>query len=130
MRLHGIILRRFHVLANEIKNRVRQKLSGEILNVQTGALRRSIQERVEDSTNRILAIIYQSGDVKYGKAQEFGVDIYPTKSEWLKFQTKDGGWVMTKHVHIPARPYMIPTLHEWEAKIVEELHAAVKEGLI
>lgn len=128
-RLHMALLRRFNVLANEVMMRVRQKLSGEVLNVQTGALRRSIQRKIEDSGSTITAIVYQSGDVKYGKIHEFGGDIYPTKAEYLRFQTKDGSWVMTKHVHIPARPYMIPTLTEMEPHIVESLHEAVREAL-
>lgn len=129
-RLHQKLLRKFFILANEVKMRVRQKLSGEVLNVQTGALRRSINSKVEDSGAQITAIVYQSGDVKYGKIHEFGGDIVPVKSQYLHFQGKDGNWVMTKRVHIPARPYMIPTLNEMEPHIVETLQLTVREGLL
>lgn len=46
--------------------------------------------------------------VIYGAIQEFGGVVKATNAPFLVFQTKDGNWVRTKEVYIPAHPYLTP----------------------
>jgi phage gpG-like protein len=72
-RAHSAIVRAINQLRLEDEALVKRKLSGEVLNVRTGALRRSIfSEMLEDSGTRISARIASSGDVKYAAIHEFG----------------------------------------------------------
>ncbi len=48
----------------------------------------------------------------YAAIHEFGGLIRPIKAKTLKFIGKDGKWVYTKVVHMPARPYVRPALDE------------------
>lgn len=51
---------------------VKQKLSGDVLNVRSGALRRSIFSNTDDDGGTITGTIASSGDVKYAAIHEFG----------------------------------------------------------
>lgn len=60
-------------LAIELQGHViSKKLSGQVLNVRTGALRRSIQETTQRIGTAIWGKVYSSGDVKYAGIHEFG----------------------------------------------------------
>lgn len=48
------------------------KLSGQVLNVVTGRLRRSIFSRLEETEKTIEGAVASSGDVKYARIHEFG----------------------------------------------------------
>lgn len=48
------------------------KLSGQVLNVRTGNLRRSIQRRLTVDPSAVYGYVYSSGDVKYAAIHEFG----------------------------------------------------------
>lgn len=45
-------------------------------------------------------------DFAYAHVLHFGADIQPKTANYLVFKTPDGGWVRTKQVHIPPRPYL------------------------
>ncbi len=60
-------------IALKLLTRVKQKLSGEVLNVRTGRLRRSITQRVESSADEISGIV--GTNVFYGKFHEYGQSI-------------------------------------------------------
>ena len=48
--VRGVLRRKIRELALRLKAKIqRDKLSGQVLNVKTGALRRSIQDRVEET---------------------------------------------------------------------------------
>lgn len=91
----------------------KKKLSGQVLNVRTGALRSSFHS---------IAAKYQSGvgvfgqvasDSRYGRIHEYGGVIKPKDpAGWLRFQTADGSWHTVKKVTIPARPYAVPAMLE------------------
>lgn len=53
---------------------VEHKLSGQVLNVRTGTLRRSITQRVDDAGGTIRGVI--GTNLKYGLAHEFGATIH------------------------------------------------------
>jgi len=43
----------------------------------------------------------------YARIHELGGTIVPRRKKWLRFQTENG-WVVTKKVRIPKRPYLLP----------------------
>lgn len=131
--------RRVTALAIKLTARVvNDKLSGQVLNVVSGALRRSIFWKiVEDSSTAVIAKVASSGDVKYAAIHEFGGktpphDIYPTNAEALHF-FMGGREVFAKVVHhpgsvMPERSFLRSSLDEMRDEIERELNAAVVEG--
>jgi hypothetical protein len=125
-------------LAIKLQALVIDKLSGVLLHVRTGALRRSIQEEVEATDTSVIGTVFSSGDVKYARIQEDGGvtgphDIYPSKAQALAFVV-GGSQVFAKVVHhpgshIPAHHYMSGSLGEMAAEITEGLRAGVVEGI-
>lgn len=51
---------------------VEDKLSGQVLKVRTGALRRSIRYKVTATQTAVWGRVFSSGDVKYAAIHEFG----------------------------------------------------------
>lgn len=117
---------------------VRDKLSGQVLNVRTGALRRSIQEAVEATDTSVTGKVFSAGDVKYAAIHEYGGtvpahDIYPSKAEALAFVI-GGRQVFAKVVHMPAvnmpeRSFLRSALADMAEQIVGEMKSAVVQGV-
>lgn len=123
-------------LAMMLRNKVRQeKLSGQVLNVRTGDLRRSIREQVIVNPGSVVGRVFSSSDVSYGKVHEFGgksaYDIVPVKKKVLRFIV--GGKVVfaqkVRHPPAKARPFMRPALQEMRGVIEAGLKEAIREGL-
>ena len=118
----------------------RNKLSGQVLNVKTGALRRSIQTRVERSAAHVTGLVYSSGDVKYAGIHEFGGrtkphDIFPRKAKALAFAGSGGGMVFASVVHhpgsvMPMRSFMRTGLGDMQAQISRELKETVVQTML
>src|SRR5260370_38249780 len=71
-KLQAALLQKVSHLALKLEAKVKQKLSGDVLQVRTGNLRRSIQNKVEQSTTSVIGKGYSSGDVKNAALHEFG----------------------------------------------------------
>lgn len=111
----------------------RDKLTGQVLKVQTGRLRSSIAQGDPDSRSRFestptTAIAYVGTNVKYGRTWELdGIpahDVVPVRAKALRFEI-DGVVLFRKRVHIPGqgpRPYLAPALQEMKPLIIEQLH--------
>lgn len=138
-KVHGALLKKVSALALMLEAKVKNdKLSGGVLNVKTGALRRSIQETVEDGTTSVVGHVFSSGDVKYAGIHEFGGtipahEIVPNKAQALAFMI-GGKQVFAASVNIPdvtmpERSFLRSSLAEMEPQIVEGLQEAVREGL-
>ena len=138
-RVHAALLKKVSALALMLEGKVKgEKLSGQVLNVKTGALRRSIFETVDDSATRIVGKVASSGDVKYAAIHEFGGvipahDIVPDKAKALAFLL-GGKQVFAMRVHIPdvempERSFLRSSLSEMEPQIVSGLREAAREGL-
>lgn len=124
-------------LEGYIKN---EKLSGQVLHVVSGDLRRSIHAvlPVIQTATGVMGQVAQSGDVKYGAIHEFGGTtpahvIEATKGEALHF-VMGGKDVFFKRVNhpgsvIPERSYMRSALADKRDSIVDRLQAAVKRGM-
>lgn len=136
-KVHRALLRKVTTLALKLEARVKGKLSGEVLNVRSGALRRSIFNAIEDSSTSVIGKVASSGDVKYAAIHEFGGktpahDILPTKAQALAFMM-GGKMVFAKVVHhpgsqMPERSFMRSSLADMRDEITTGLKQAVVEG--
>jgi phage gpG-like protein len=115
---------------------VEDYLSGQVLHVRSGALRRSIFETVDTSGPVVTGQVFSSGDVKYAAIHEFGGTIHhPGGTAY--FIDKDGGLAVfvsnqnplaatlprtaPHEIPIPARPYMRPALEDRRQAIIDDL---------
>jgi len=136
-KLHDALLRKVTVLALKLEAKVKGKLSGEVLNVKTGALRRSIFSEVDDNVTSIIGKVASSGDVKYAAIHEFGGktaahDIIPSKAQALAFMM-EGKMKFASVVHhpgsvMPERSYLRSSLADMKQDIIDGLTQAVQEG--
>ena len=130
--LDSTVQRTVNRLAIELMALVKQKLSGEVLKVQTGRLRRSIHKKVDASASRVEARV--GTNVEYGKTHELGLTIpahivEARRAKALRFQM-NGKTVFAKRVRIPAvkmpqRSFLRASLDQMEPRIRAELEAAV-----
>lgn len=136
--LQRVLNRRIRALVLRLQARVQKKLSGQVLNVVTGALRRSIQSDVTDTGERIIGRVYSSGDVKYAAIHEFGGRtrahiIEPRKAQALMF-VMGGRNVFARRVNhpgsqMPERSFMRTSLQEMRDEIVRSLSEAPLEAM-
>lgn len=137
-RVRAALLKKTYALAVQLADRVRRKLSGEVLNVRTGNLRASIFEDVQSDAASVIGRVYSSGDVKYAAAHEFGAtiripEIVPVKAKALHFII--GGkdiFAMRARAHdvvLPERSFLRSSLVDMKAQIIAGLQEAVQEGL-
>ena len=137
--IRSALVRKVRALALMLEAKVKgEKLSGQVLNVVTGALRRSISNEVTTGSNSVTAEVYSSGDVKYAAIHEYGGtipahEVVATKAQALHFVigAKD---VFAKRVQIPdvkmpERSFLRSSLDEMRDEIVEGMKEAVIEGV-
>ncbi len=115
-------------LGLKLSARVKQKLSGEVLKVQTGRLRRSIHLEMERSSHSVTAVV--GTNVFYGRLHELGhsvpghvVQVQQAKA--LHF-VQGGGEVFAKRVFVPAynrrkRSFLQSSLQEMTPEILQRL---------
>lgn len=131
-------------LAIKMTGLVKTKLSGEVLRVRTGRLRRSIHYELTKGANSVEATI--GTNVVYGKTHELGLTIpahiiEAKRAKALAFQM-GGKMMFRKRVNIPAvkmpqRSFlesslrqMAPEIRETLAKEVgDELRGMIMEGV-
>lgn len=114
------------------------KLSGQVLNAKTGALRASIGADVTIDGDRIAARVFSGGDLKYAHIQEYGGqtpahEILPDKAKVLAFIV-GGGTVFARRVQhpgstLPERSYLRSSLADMAGTITAELKATVTDAL-
>lgn len=103
------------------------KLTGQVLQVRTGRLRRSITGRVEEESGSPVGLV--GTNVSYGRVHELGfkgavnVKAYKRTVKGKAFPVR----AHSRKLDIPARPFLQPALNEnlpkyqgWIAKAVEE----------
>ena len=116
-------------LTRELTSRVRQKLSGGVLNIRSGKLLASIQSELIEEPTRIFGQVSSVG-VIYAAIHEYGGIIkHPGSSKFQSWVGSDGKRVFTHFtkphdIPIPERSYMRSSLAEMEAQIVARLTAA------
>jgi phage gpG-like protein len=112
---------------------VRDKLSGQVLQARTGALRDSIEAEAVEERDRLLLRLYSNGSVKYAAIQEYGGhtsahQIVPRKARALAF-VAGGRRVFARIVRhpgsaIPARHYLASAVADMAPQIIAGLTAA------
>ena len=145
--VHAALLRKVSTLDLELEAKVKGKLSGEVLNVRSGALRRSIFGTVEDGTTSVVGKVQSSGDVKYAGIHEFGGVIkHPGGTPYII--TKDmamGALFISKEtaahfktpppvtkphdIPMPERSYLRSSLADMKDEIISGLNEAVGEAI-
>lgn len=119
--------------AYDLVRRIQDKLSGEVLNVRSGNLRRSIHETgLTDSGDVISDGAASDASVDYARIHEYGgrinvPEIVPKSAKALAFNY-GGKMVFAMHaaahvVNMPARPYMRPSLAEMAPSFIDALRA-------
>lgn len=116
------------------------KLSGQVLNVVTGALRRSIHQVAPIETDAgVYGEVRSSGDVKYARIHELGGRtkahvIEPRKGKALAFMFNGKMSFFARVNHpgsvMPERSFMRTGLRDRAAEIQTELKMGVIEGLM
>ena len=125
-------------LAAELQARIQRKLSGEVLNMKSGALAGSITSEIDESSASISVRIATSADVKYAVIHEFGGaipphEIVPDKAKALAFviggKQTFAARVQMPTVTMPERSYMRSSLVEMVDEIKDALARVVVEVL-
>ncbi len=118
---------------------IKRKLSGEVLNVVTGRLRRSIFSDVETRDDAVTGTVSQSGDVKYGARHEFGFTGAETVAAHVRTITQAFGYAIapravdvrsfTRTANTPERSFMRSSLADRSEAIVAALKGTVARGI-
>jgi len=139
-KLHKALVKKCWSLALKLQAYIRaNKLSGQVLNHQSGKLWRSIQSGVDDNPGSVYGKVFSSGDVKYAGIHEFGGTTKPhiiraVNAKALAFKDYFGDTAFYKQVmhpgsKMPERSYMRAGLADMKDQIVEGLSEAVREGI-
>jgi len=134
-------------LAIEVQRSVKQdKLSGQVLNVRTGTLRRSINQEVTDHAKGIFAIV--GTNVKYAAIHEYGFSgavevrghmrrirarsrVSPNTGKIVKGKLSGEAFVSPHQrvVVMPQRSFLRSTLRDYGPRIRQQLKEAAREAL-
>lgn len=119
-----------------------EKLSGQVLNQRSGALKRSGYTAFEESYDEIAGVVgFGSGSstaantVPYAAIHEFGgtINVPEVDGKLMVFQKAGATIFTTRHVaftvQMPARPYLGPSVDENRDAILGRLQAAVDEEM-
>lgn len=129
-----------------VQSAIQEKLSGDVLNVGLGNLRRSIHTKVMVSGKHAIGIVGTPS--KYALTHELGAIIRAKNKPYLHFRIhtsnqvfKKSGtgrlkkskrgytWVMVKQVKIPKRPFFRPSLKENENEIIGIFKRLLREHI-
>jgi hypothetical protein len=136
---HSRLVREMQRITIDLQNYVRDsKLSGQVLKNRTGTLRRSINQRVEESGSTITGIVGANlGAARYAAAQEYGATIHlpeivPVRARALRFVSRSGDVVFARRVAahdvtLPERSYLRSSLSEKRDEYTGRLASAVGE---
>lgn len=120
-------------LTQALAARVRENLSGRVLNKRTGALYNSIRSEMVENADTVYGRVYSDGSVKYARIHEYGGTINHPGSDKFQAWQNGGAWVYTHKtrphlIPIPQRSYMRSALEEMRDNIVARLTAAAKRA--
>ena len=98
---------------------------------RTGTLARSVVTEPARLTGAGKAESSVAPHTVYARIQQLGGDIYPVRAKILHWKDKSGHHY-AKHVHLPARPYMVMTAarrQECRSAAVSAVERVVREAL-
>ena len=117
-------------LAAALTDLIKNKLSGAVLNMRSGALRDLIAASVTADAEGVRASVGSEGDVKYAAIQEYGGktsahEILPVKGDVLAFVAGSGQHFARRVEHpgslIPERSYLRSSLEDMKDEILTAL---------
>lgn len=134
---------------------MKEKLSGQVLHVRTGKLRRSITQKIDRDTGSISGIV--GTNTKYAKIHEFGGIIrHPPREMLLRHRLTRGGQLMKQEtnanllrfakkthtmvrettkqakgyeVHMPQRSFLRSSLRDLTPDIKQMLYKAIRQTM-
>ena len=137
-RIRAALVAKAGVLAAKLQAKIEQKLSGEVLQMKSGALAGSIGVTIEETSGGVAVRLATSADVKYAAIHEFGGvipphEIVPDKAKTLAFLV-GGKQAFAARVNLPAiampeRSYIRTSLAEMADDIRDELAATAIEAI-
>lgn len=114
-----------------------EKLTGQVLNVRTGRLRRSINQRIMDAGGEITTSV--GTNVSYGRFWELGFQGAQQVRQHLRTVTQAFGRPIspveasvgahTRNVNQAPRPFLQSSLDEMRAEVRQRLLVAVQGGI-
>lgn len=120
-------------VGNAVKEWMKENIRTNFWRHPTGALEASVYAAV--LTNDQGAICYvgpNDAQLPYVYIHEYGGHIYPRNRKFLSWIGDDGKRVFSKHVYIPARPYIAPAFDDHQEEIIdimkEDLDEAIASG--
>lgn len=129
-RVRGAVRKSAMRLLAHVKSK---KLSGQVLNVRTGRLRRSITAKFSESGAKFTSVVGTA--VKYARIHEYGFKGEVNVREHSRLQTKAWGRDITpthvvvsphaRNVNMPERSFMRSSLSELRPTIVKDIRAAL-----
>lgn len=115
----------------------REKLSGQVLNVRTGRLRRSITQKVIDLSNGVTGIV--GTNVEYAAAHEYGFNEEVTVKAHLRMIKMAFGKSInpkqvnikahTRKVNLPENSFLRLALEEMRKEIKQDLEVSIQRGI-
>ncbi len=123
------------MLEDYIKN---DKLSGQVLNVVSGRLRRSIFSTTTETATSVEGTVASSGDVKYARIHEYGFSGPETVRAHSRTIKQAFGRAISpktvfvkefsREMHMPERSFMRSALADKREEIKQGLADAIHEG--
>lgn len=113
----------------------REKLTGQVLKVKTGTLRRSVEQLVKDSGDSVLAVV--SSNLSYARTHEFGFNGTASVKEHVRTIKQAFGKSIaptqvnvkshSRNVDLPERSFLRTSLRELDSAgvIKEEITKAI-----
>jgi phage gpG-like protein len=106
------------------------KLSGQVLNVRTGRLRRSIHTRVTESAQQVTGIV--GTNVEYARVHEYGFDGIVSVREQLRTSKLGKSFTVrqhARHTHVPEKSFLRSALADEREAIRAEFQRATEAAL-
>lgn len=114
------------------------KLSGQVLNVQTGTLRRSIDQVIERRSNGVVGIV--NTNLRYGAAHEYGFSgVVNVRSHLRQIKQAFGRPLNSvksvyvrpsvRSVRLPERSFLRSALRDLQPSISADLQAAIGRAI-
>lgn len=113
-------------LAIKVQGIVKEgKLTGQVLHVRTGTLRRSINQRIEETSTGVFAKV--GTNVRYAAIHEYGFDGRVD----VRSHTRLGMPVRAhvRQVHMPKRSFLVSTLTEMSGEIRTSLRSTILQAV-
>jgi phage gpG-like protein len=112
------------------RDSMQQKLSGQVLNVRTGRLRRSININVQGSEDKVTGTV--GTNVEYAAVHEYGFEGTVTVREHLR-RTVSGKQVVVRshpmHMNVPEKSFLRSALNDMQPQIRIEFEQAAARAL-